>query len=77
MDLKGKTILEHVIERFMKSKYIDDVIVATTIEIQDLAILSADKVIRVFCGSAKDVFDRYYQCSKTMIQRAMMAYISH
>jgi len=68
MELKGKTVLERVVERVLQSQYIDDVIVATTIEKQDLAIvkLCADKDIRVFCGSETDVLDRYYQCAKLL-----------
>ncbi|MBQ4414602.1 MAG: glycosyltransferase family protein [Methanomicrobium sp.] len=68
MDLKGKTDLERVIDRVKKSKYIDDVIVATTITEHDLAIvkLCAEKGIRVFCGSEDDVLDRYYQCARLL-----------
>ena len=68
MDLKGKTDLERVIDRVKKSKYIDGVIVATTIAEHDLAIvkLCAEKGIRVFCGSEDDVLDRYYQCARLL-----------
>ncbi|HJJ41833.1 MAG TPA: glycosyltransferase family protein [Methanocorpusculum sp.] len=68
MDLKGKTVLERVIERVQKSKYIDEVIVATTITKHDSEIvkLCAEKNIRVFCGSEEDVLDRYYQCAKLL-----------
>lgn len=68
MDLNGKAVLERVIERVQKSKYIDEIIVATTIAKHDLAIvkLCAEKGIRVFCGSEDDVLDRYYQCAKLL-----------
>lgn len=63
MDLSGKTVLERVIERVSLSKYIDEVIVATTFLPIDLPIvqLCSGKNIRVYCGSEDDVLDRYYQ----------------
>lgn len=66
LDLEGKSVLERVVDRVRKSSLVDDVIVATTIEPQDLAIvkLCADRSIRVFCGSENDVLDRYYQAAK-------------
>lgn len=68
MDLCGKTDLERVVERVQRSKYIDEIIVATTIAEHDLAIVKtcAEKGIRVFCGSENDVLDRYYQCAKLL-----------
>lgn len=65
-EIKGKTVLEHVIERVKRSKFIDEVIVATTINESDLSIVSlcAQKGVRVFCGSENDVLDRFYQISK-------------
>lgn len=66
LDLHGKTVLEHVINRVKKSKYIDKVIVATTIEEKDLAIvkLCSELNTQVYCGSVDDVLDRYYQAAK-------------
>lgn len=65
-DLCGKTALEHVVERVKKSKYIEEVMVATTINKEDLPIirLMSGIGIRVFAGSALDVLDRYYQAAK-------------
>jgi spore coat polysaccharide biosynthesis protein SpsF (cytidylyltransferase family) len=42
---------------------IDDVIIATTIQKEDLAVveLCSRNGIRVYCGSIDDVLDRYYQ----------------
>lgn len=64
--LEDKTVLEHVIDRVSQSKFIDEVIVATTISMNDLGIVKicASKGIRVFCGSENDVLDRYYQAAK-------------
>jgi len=66
LDLEGKTILEHVVERVGKSELVDEVIVATTISYEDIEIvkLLSDESIRVFCGSEDDVLDRYYQVAK-------------
>lgn len=65
-DLCGKPALERVIERVKKSKYVDEVIVATTINKEDLAIIQLVSGIgtRVFAGSPLDVLDRYYQAAK-------------
>lgn len=65
-NLGDKTVLEQVVSRVRKSKYIDDVFVATTINENNLPIiqLCSKKKIRVFCGSEEDVLDRYYQLAK-------------
>lgn len=66
LDLEGKTVLEHVIERVKASKLIKDVVVATTIRKDDLRIvkLCANLGISVYCGSEDDVLDRYYQTAR-------------
>lgn len=65
-DLCGKPALWHVIHRVKKSKLIDEIVIATTIEKQDLKIVKfcADNGIRVFIGSEADVLDRYYQAAR-------------
>ncbi|MCI8949010.1 MAG: NTP transferase domain-containing protein [Lachnospiraceae bacterium] len=65
-DLCGKTILERVIERVRKSKYVDEVVVATTLNEDDIPIVSlvSSLGIRVFAGNSLDVLDRYYQAAK-------------
>jgi len=66
LKLGDKTVLEHVISRVNKSRFIDEAIVATTINHSDLGIvkLCADNGIRVFCGSEEDVLDRFFQLAK-------------
>ncbi|NQT66900.1 MAG: glycosyltransferase family protein [Actinobacteria bacterium] len=66
LDLEGKCVLEHVINRVNSAKMIDDVIVATTIKKEDLQILKICNSIgiKVFCGSEENVLDRYYQAAK-------------
>lgn len=68
MTLGDKTVLENVVDRVKKSRYIDEVAVATTIHLRDLVIvkLCASHGIRVFCGSEDDVLDRFYQAAKLL-----------
>lgn len=65
-DLCGKTAIEHVIERAKKSRYIDEVMVATTLNKEDIPVvqLVSGMGIRIFAGSSSDVLDRYYQAAK-------------
>ena len=55
-----------MIERVQQSKYVDEVMVATTINKEDIPIvkLVSSLGIRVFAGSSGDVLDRYYQAAK-------------
>ncbi len=62
MDLKGKVLLEHVVERLKPSKKINEIAIATTVN-------RADDVIEKFCaqngikcirGSETNVLERYY-----------------
>jgi Spore coat polysaccharide biosynthesis protein F, CMP-KDO synthetase homolog len=65
-EVSGHPVLYHVIERVSRSRMINEVVVATTFEKEDLAILEfcAGMGIRVFAGSEEDVLDRYYQAAK-------------
>jgi len=65
----GKEILIHVIERVLNSKKIDEIIVATTNNIQDIQIEKLierynNPRVKIFRGSEEDVLDRYYQAAK-------------
>ncbi len=68
-DLNGKTVLERVVERVQKARLVDEVMVVTSLNYEDLAIvkLMAQKGIRVFAGSLEDVLDRYYQAAKIVM----------
>ncbi|MBN4051249.1 glycosyltransferase family protein [bacterium AH-315-M05] len=68
LDMEGKTVLEHVINRVNSSSLISATVVATTINKEDLAIVKLCSEIgsRVFCGSEKDVLDRFYQAAKLL-----------
>jgi len=74
LDLGGKTVLERVVERVGKSKMVDEVLVATTINVEDLAIikLCAKEKIRVFVGSNEDVLDRYFQAANLLQPKAVV-----
>lgn len=65
-DIAGKTDLQWVIERVKKSQRIDEVMVITSIEKNNLPLikLCADLNTRIFIGSEEDVLDRYYQAAK-------------
>ena len=66
--LEDKTVLEHVWSRVKRSRYIDEVFVATTIDINNLPLINlcSSKGIRLFCGSEDDVLDRFYQLAKLL-----------
>ncbi len=67
-DLCGKPALQRMIERVQKSKIIDEVMVVTSIEKNNLPILHlcAELGVRVGVGSENDVLDRYYQTAKLL-----------
>src|SRR5258706_139250 len=68
-DLDGKTMLYRVVSRALDAKTIDAVVVATTEDPRDEAIIDAlkgfDGRVTGFRGSEKDVLDRYYQAAKS------------
>ena len=67
-EICGKPVLQWVIERVQKSKSVDEVLVATSIEPVNLPVLRlcADLGVRAFAGSENDVLDRYYQLAKLL-----------
>lgn len=66
MDLCGKPSLQREIERIQRSKYVDEVIVVTSINKNNIPIvrLCSEMGIRVGIGSEEDVLDRFYQTAK-------------
>jgi spore coat polysaccharide biosynthesis protein SpsF (cytidylyltransferase family) len=66
LDLAGKSVLEHVISRVARANRVSDIVVATTINKEDLSIvkLCASLGYSVFCGSENDVLDRFYQVAR-------------
>ena len=67
-DLCGKPALQRMIERVQQSKKVDEVIVVTSIERNNLPILKlcSDLGVRVGIGSENDVLDRFYQTAKLL-----------
>jgi len=65
IEIEGKPLLEHVINRIRYSKIIDEIIIATTTEPEDIAIVSLAKKLQVptYTGSSEDVLDRFYQAA--------------
>jgi len=69
IDICGKPVLQRVIERVQKSKYVEEVIVATSITHDNLPVMAlcANLGVRVFAGAEHDVLDRYYQVAKLLM----------
>ena len=65
-DLCGKTALERMIDRVKLAKHVDEIMVVTTLNREDVPIvrLASSLDLRVFAGSSDDVLDRYYQAAK-------------
>ena len=63
---QNNTVLAYVIKQLKHSKFLENIVVATTSLKQDKVIVDfLDKEgIKYFCGDEEDVLDRYYQCAK-------------
>ena len=61
-DISGKPLLLHVIERVKASQTVDQVVVATTTDPEDQAIMemAARQGLPAYAGSPDDVLDRFY-----------------
>ena len=66
MDICGKPLLWHVIERVKAARTLDDIIVATTDMPEDAPLREflEQQDVKVFVGSEADVLDRFYQAAK-------------
>ncbi|UCZ52945.1 glycosyltransferase family protein [Bacillus shivajii] len=65
-DIKGRTVLSHVIERVNQSNLIDEIIIATTVKERD-TIIENEAIkcgAKVYRGSEEDVLSRYYLAAK-------------
>ena len=67
MDIHGKPMLERVVERARIASLPDEVVVLTSREPADRAIVEeCERIgVRVFCGAEDDVLDRYYQAAQS------------
>ena len=61
MDIAGKSVLAHCIERLARAGRIDEIVVATTEHAEDMAIHEAATALgaKTFAGSESDVLNRY------------------
>lgn len=68
MDFCGKPNLQHIVERIKRSKYIDEVVVATTVNKEDDSIVELCKEIgcKYFRGSENDVLLRVLEAAKSV-----------
>ena len=66
LELCGKSVLEHLVERLSYAKRIDRLVVATTTNPLDDALVEAMKRIGqpVFRGSENDVLERFYMAAQ-------------
>ena len=66
LDIQGKPLLEHVIDRVSASKLINRLVIATTSNEKDKAIIdfAQRRGIAYYVGSEDDVLDRFYQTAK-------------
>lgn len=66
LEIEGKPLIWHVVERVRRTKKVEQIILATTIKKEDKKIVEIAKDMKVqsFAGSEKDVLDRYYQAAK-------------
>jgi len=65
MQVMGRPLLSYQIERLSFSQKIDDIIIATTVNMEDDAVveLAEAEGVKVFRGSEHDVLGRYYQAA--------------
>ncbi|MDI3549606.1 MAG: spore coat polysaccharide biosynthesis protein SpsF [Methanobacterium sp.] len=69
MDLpynSGITVLQNVLRRLKRSKFIEEIVVATTTDVPDQEIIEVAKgeSVRFFRGNKEDVLERYYFAAK-------------
>ena len=66
LPIVGKPMLWHVIERVKRCKKVDSIVVATTTNQEDNAVIkiSENCGVETFAGKENNVLDRYYQAAK-------------
>lgn len=65
LKIGDKPMLHHVVKQTQASKYVNNVIIATTRSEKDKKIINFCKKngLKYFCGSSNNVLDRYYKCA--------------
>jgi len=66
MEIMGKPMLWHIVTRLSRSKLINKIVIATSLDRKDdiIADFCEKQGINFYRGSEKDVLDRYYQAVK-------------
>jgi len=66
IEISGKPMLEHVIDRVKRSSTIEEVVIATTKRSEDLKIVELGNRlgVNVYTGSEDDVLDRYVRAAE-------------
>ncbi len=66
LDLNGKPIIKHLVERLKKSKKIEKIIIATTLDTQDDQVCEwcEEESLDYFRGDTENVLSRFYHCAK-------------
>lgn len=66
MEISGKPILWHVVNRLRDCRFLDQIVIATSVDKKDDAIekFCKDNDISYYRGNEADVLDRYYQTAK-------------
>lgn len=65
MIIEGETLLAHLVKRVKASRYINDIVIATTKNKRDDAIVgfARNNGLKFYRGSEEDVLDRFYNSS--------------
>lgn len=73
-DICGRTMLARVVRRTGRSQLVDEVVVATTTELEDRAIVDECRSLGIqsFRGSEQDVLDRYYGAAREFSANAIV-----
>lgn len=73
-DIRGRTMLERVVSRAARAKLLDAVVVATTTDTRDDAVVrECERLgLRTFRGSEDDVLDRYYGAARAFDAEAVV-----
>lgn len=68
LEMGGKPMLQHVIERTRRAQSVESVLLATSADSSDdpLAAFAAAQGLACFRGSLRDVLDRYYQAARPL-----------
>lgn len=74
MEVMGRPLLSYQIERMRFSKKIDEIIIATTTNLEDDAVanLAVSEQVQCFRGDEHDVLDRYYQAATAFQAKHIM-----